>query len=59
MQPKNADAYVYRGLIRVYQDQQKDADADFAKAFQLDPGLKRKIQPIIDEARMKVKEARK
>jgi Tfp pilus assembly protein PilF len=53
LQPKNADAYVYRGIIRVYQNKDKDADADFQKAFQLDPGLKKKLQPIIDDAQDK------
>jgi tetratricopeptide (TPR) repeat protein len=55
LQPKNADAYVYRGIIRVYQNQEKDADADFQKAFQLDAGLKKKLQPIIDDAKAKAK----
>jgi len=56
MQPKNADAYVYRGLIRIYQGKEKEAHADFQMAFKLDPGLKKKVQPIIDEARAKMKE---
>ncbi len=55
MQPKNADAYVYRGIIRVYQGKDKEADGDFQKAFQLNPGLKKKLQPIIDEAKAKAK----
>jgi Flp pilus assembly protein TadD len=55
MQPKNADAYVYRGLIRVYQNRDKEADADFQKAFQLNPTLKNKLRPIIDEAKAKAK----
>jgi tetratricopeptide (TPR) repeat protein len=56
MQPKNADAYVYRGLIRIYQGKEKEAHADLQVAFKLDPGLKKKVQPIIDEARAKMKE---
>ena len=55
IQPKNADAHVYRGIIRIYQGKEKDADADFQRAFQLDPGLKKKIQPIIDDAKAKAK----
>jgi len=55
MQPKNADAYVYRGIIRTYQNKEKDADADFQKAFQLNPSLKKKLQPIIDEAKARAK----
>ncbi|HXT53487.1 MAG TPA: hypothetical protein VN826_03215, partial [Candidatus Eisenbacteria bacterium] len=55
MQPKNADAYVYRGIIRVYQNQDKEADADFQKAFQINPALKKKLQPIIDEAKANAK----
>jgi tetratricopeptide (TPR) repeat protein len=55
MQPKNADAYVYRGIIRTYQNKEKEADADFQKAFQLNPALKKKLQPIIDEAKAKAK----
>jgi Flp pilus assembly protein TadD len=56
LQPKNAEAYVYRGIIRVYQGNEKEADADFQRAFKLNPGLKKKIQPIIDEAKSKAKE---
>ena len=59
LQPKNADAYVYRGIIRVYQNREKEAEADFQKAFQIDPALKKKIQPIIDEAKAKVKASAK
>jgi lipoprotein NlpI len=59
LQPKNADAYVYRGIIRIYQNKDKDADADFQKAFQLDSGLKKKLQPIIDDAKAKAKGAAK
>jgi predicted Zn-dependent protease len=59
LQPKNADAYVYRGIIRIYQNKDKDADADFQKAFQLDPGLKKKLQPIIDDAKTKARGAAK
>jgi tetratricopeptide (TPR) repeat protein len=55
MQPKNADAHIYRGIIRIYQNKEKDADADFQKAFQLNPGLKKKLQAIIDEAKAKAK----
>jgi hypothetical protein len=55
MQPKNADAYVYRGIIRVYQNKEKEADGDFQRAFQLNPALKKKLQPIIDEAKAKAK----
>ena len=51
IQPKNADAYVYRGIIRIYQGKEKDADADFQRAFQINPALKKKIQPIIDDAK--------
>jgi Flp pilus assembly protein TadD len=55
LQPKHADAYVYRGIIRVYQNKDKDAEADFQKAYQLDSGLKKRLQPIIDEAKKKAK----
>ena len=54
-QPRNADAYVYRGMARVYQGKEKDADGDFQKAYQLDPGLRKKLQPLVDEAKAKVK----
>ena len=43
------------GIARVYQGKEKEADLDFQKAFQLSPGLKKKIQPIIDEAKTKAK----
>ena len=55
LQPKNAEAHVYRGLVRIYQGKDKEADADFHRAFQLNPALKSKIQPIIEEARSKGK----
>jgi tetratricopeptide (TPR) repeat protein len=55
MQPKNADAYVYRGIIRIYQGKDKEADADLQKAFQINPALKKKLQPIIDDAKNKAK----
>jgi len=59
LQPKNAEAYVYRGIIRIYQGNDKEADGDFQKAFQLNPGLKKNIQPIIDDAKAKMKERKK
>jgi len=59
LQPKHADAYVYRGLIRVYQEREKDADADFQKAFQLNPALKKKLEPVIAEAKAKAKKSAK
>jgi hypothetical protein len=55
IQPRNAEAHVYRGLARLYQGKEKEGDADFQKAFQLSPGLKKKIQPVIDEAKAKIK----
>ncbi|MGE5216752.1 MAG: tetratricopeptide repeat protein, partial [Chloroflexota bacterium] len=55
MQPRNAAAYVYRGIVRIYQDKEKDADADFQKAFQIDPALKNKLQPLINEAKENAK----
>ena len=55
MQPSNADAHIYRGVLRLYQNKDKDAEADFKKAFQLNPGLKKKLQPFIDEARAKAR----
>jgi tetratricopeptide (TPR) repeat protein len=55
IQPRNAEAHVYRGLARLYQGKEKEGDADFQKAFQLSPGLKKKIQPVIDEAKAKTK----
>jgi hypothetical protein len=42
-------------VSRIYQNKDKDADADLRKAFQLDPGLKTRLQPIIDEARTKAR----
>ncbi len=55
MRPRYADAYIYRGIIRVYQNKEKEADQDFHKAFQLNPGLKKKLQPVIDDAKAKAK----
>jgi hypothetical protein len=55
MQPRNADALIYRGVARIYQGKEKDADADFQRAFQLNPAIKKKLQPIIDEAKAKAK----
>ena len=59
LQPKHADAYVYRGLIRVYQGREKDADADFQKAYRLNPALKKKLEPVIAEAKAKAKNTAK
>ena len=59
IQPRNAEAHVYRGIARLYQGKEKEGDADFQKAFQLNPGLKKKIQPIIDEAKAKIKKSSK
>jgi hypothetical protein len=59
IQPRNAEAYIYRGIARLYQSKEKEGDADFQKAFQLNPGLKKKIQPIIDEAKTKAKASTK
>jgi Flp pilus assembly protein TadD len=55
LQPRNAEAHVYRGIARIYQKKAKEADADFQKAFQLDPSLKKKVQPLIEEAKAQVK----
>jgi Flp pilus assembly protein TadD len=54
-QPRNADAFIYRGIARIYQGKDKEADADFQKAFQLNPAIKKNVQPIIDEAKAKAK----
>ena len=48
-QPRNAQAYVYRGIARTFQNRNNDADVDFHKAFQLDPSLTSKVQPLINE----------
>jgi lipoprotein NlpI len=55
MQPRNAQAHVYRGIARIYQKREKDADADLSKGFQLDPSLKKNVQPLIEEAKAQLK----
>jgi lipoprotein NlpI len=57
-QPRNANAHVYRGIARIYQDREKDADGDFQKAFQLEPQLKQNLQPLINEAKENAKKAK-
>jgi hypothetical protein len=59
LKPKHTDAYVYRGLIRVYQNREKDADGDFQKAYQLNPALKKKLEPVIAEAKAKANKTAK
>ncbi len=56
IQPRNPDPYVYRGVIRVYQGKDKEAEADFQKAYQLNPALKKKIQPLVEGAKAKAKQ---
>jgi Flp pilus assembly protein TadD len=55
LQPRNAEAHVYRGIARIYQKKQQEADADFQKAFQLDPSLRKNVQPLIEEAKAQIK----
>ena len=55
VQPRNGDVYIYRGIARVYQGREKEADLDFQKAFQLNPSLKKKLEPLIQEAKDKAK----
>jgi Flp pilus assembly protein TadD len=55
IRPRNADAHVSRGMARVHQGKEREADLDFQKAFQLNPALKKKLQPLIDEAKAKAK----
>jgi hypothetical protein len=59
MQPRSAAAHIYRGIARLYQGKEKEAELDFQKAFQLAPALKKKVQPVIDEAKGKTKESPK
>jgi hypothetical protein len=54
LQPRNAEAHVYRGIARVYQRKEKEADADFQEAFQIDPSLKKNVQPLIEEAKAQI-----
>ena len=51
--PRNAEAYGQRGLIRLRQGRDQEAEADFKTAYQLDAKLKQKLQPLIDEAKRK------
>jgi Flp pilus assembly protein TadD len=51
MLPKNAEAYGQRGLARLRQGRANDADADLKKAYQLDPNVRKKLQPLVDEAK--------
>jgi hypothetical protein len=37
----------------LYQGKNAEAEADFKKAFQLDGSLKKRFQPLIDEAKSK------
>jgi tetratricopeptide (TPR) repeat protein len=55
IQPRNPDAYVYRGITRIYQGKNREADADLQKAYQLNPGLKKKLEPLVEETKAKVK----
>ena len=51
----NREARVYRGIARIYQRKEREADTDFDKAFQLDPSLKKNVQPLIEEAKAQIK----
>jgi tetratricopeptide (TPR) repeat protein len=55
VQPRNGDVYIYRGIARIYQGREKEADLDFQKAFQLNPSLKKKLEPLIQEAKDKAR----
>jgi tetratricopeptide (TPR) repeat protein len=56
IQPRNAAVYVQRGMSRLYQGKEKEAEADFQKAYQIEPALKKKLRPLIDEAKAKTKQ---
>ena len=50
---KFARAYAVRGIVSLKLKQEQSAQKDFAKAFQLEPGLHAEFDPIIEQLRAK------
>ncbi len=50
------DAYLWRGNARNRQQKWKDAYADYQKALELKPTLKKQIEPALEELRKKMEE---
>jgi Flp pilus assembly protein TadD len=48
LDPKNARIYANRGATRMRQGKNEDGQKDLRKALELDPGLKDKIDPLIN-----------
>jgi Tfp pilus assembly protein PilF len=49
LDPKNARIYGNRGMVKLRQGKNEDAQSDFKKAIELEPKLKEKLDPLINE----------
>ena len=50
-----SDAYLNRGLVRMYQKKWALAEADFTQAFQLNPALQEQHQESINDFKKRYK----
>ena len=50
---RNATAYANTGIARLFFARDAEAENDFKMAFELDPGLKQTVEPLIKEAKTK------
>jgi Tfp pilus assembly protein PilF len=49
LDPKNARIYGNRGMVKLRQGKAEEAQQDFKKAVELEPSLKGKLEPLMNE----------
>ncbi len=47
--PKNARIYANRGVAKLRQGKNEEAQQDFKKAIELEPSLKGKLEPLMND----------
>ena len=53
LNPKYAQTYGVRGITRLVQGKDAEAQQDFARCFHLDPGMRTVFESLIEKARAK------
>jgi Tfp pilus assembly protein PilF len=49
LDPKNARIYGNRGMVKLRQGKNEEAQKDFKKAVDLEPSLKEKLDPLMND----------
>ena len=49
LDPKNARIYANRGVAKLRQGKNEEAQQDFKKAIELEPSLKGKLEPLMND----------